>query len=132
MFLDMTIQVRVTNMEEGQAWYEKLLKKKPDFIPHEGFVEWELIPGCWLQVAEGTPIEGNGPIRLGVTDIVAERARLIEELNIDSFEIHSRQGVPVKRGTFKDPWGNLLGLYEYLDKHVEQERIKEVLGANKS
>ncbi|QHJ70941.1 VOC family protein [Planococcus halotolerans] len=128
MIFELTTQIRVSNIAEGQKWYEILLNKQPDFIPHEGFAEWELIPGCWLQVAEGNPKEGNGPIRLGVTNIEAEKARLIKELNIDSFEIHSRSEVPVKWGTFTDPWGNHLGLFEYLDKTEEQERIKTIRG----
>ena len=127
MIFEMTIQFRVSNIKDGQIWYETLLNKKPDFIPHEGFAEWELIPGCWLQVAEGTLTEGNGPLRLGVTNIEAERERLIEKLKIDSFEIHSRPEVPVKWGTFIDPWGNRLGFFEYLDKGEEQERIKTII-----
>lgn len=125
----MTTQVRVSNIKEGQGWYEILLNKKPDFIPHDGFAEWELIPGCWLQVAEGTLTDGNGPLRLGVTNIEAERDRLVEQLKIDSFEIHSIPEVPVKWGTFTDPWGNRLGFFEYLDKSDEQERIKTIIGA---
>lgn len=126
MIFEMTTQVRVSNMKEGQKWYETLLNKKPDFTPHEGFAEWELIPGCWLQVAEGTLTDGNGPIRLGITNIEAERERLVEELKMDRFEIHSRPEVPVKWATFTDPWGNRLGLFEYLDKSEEQERIKTI------
>ena len=128
MIFEMTTQVRVSNIKEGQEWYETLLNKKPDFIPHDGFAEFELIPGCWLQVAEGTLTEGNGPLRLGVTNIEAERDRLVEQLKIDSFEIHSRPEVPVKWGTFTDPWGNRLGFFEYLDKNEEQDRIKTIIG----
>lgn len=72
----MTTQFRVSNIKEGREWYETLLNKKPDFTPHDGFAEWELIPGCWLQVAEGIPTEGNGPLRFGITNIEAERDRL--------------------------------------------------------
>lgn len=39
MIFEMTTQVRVSNMEKGQKWYEALLNRKPDFIPHEGFAE---------------------------------------------------------------------------------------------
>ncbi|MGY3186325.1 VOC family protein [Lysinibacillus sp. TE18511] len=127
MIFEMTTQVRVSNVEEGHKWYETLLNKKPDFIPHDGFVEWELIPGCWLQVAEGNFTEGNGPLRLGVTNIEAERERLIKELNIDNFEIYSRPEVSAKWGTFTDPWGNRLGFFEYLDKTEEQARIKAIM-----
>ncbi|PLR76535.1 ornithine monooxygenase [Bacillus sp. V3-13] len=128
MIYEMTVQVRVSNMVEGQKWYETLIKRKPDFIPHDGFAEWELIPGCWLQVAEGTPSEGSGPIRLGVTDIEKERERLMNALNIENFAIESREEVPVKWGTFSDPWGNRLGLFEYLSEGEKQERINTILG----
>jgi hypothetical protein len=115
MIVDMTVQVRVADMKEGQRWYQTLLQKEPDFIPHEGFAEWELIPGCWLQVAEGVPAEGNGPIRFGVADLEAERERVVRELQVESFAIFSREGVPVRWGTFSDPWGNRLGFYQALN-----------------
>lgn len=127
LIFEVTAQVRVSNIAEGHEWYETLLNKKADFIPHDGFVEWELIPGCWLQVAEGNAAEGNGPLRLGVTNIEAERERLMNELNIDNFAIHSRPEVPVKWGTFTDPWGNRLGFFEYLVKNEELVRIKAII-----
>ncbi|GGF87752.1 VOC family protein [Paenibacillus aceti] len=128
MIFEMTTQVRVSNIEEGQKWYEALLNRKPDVIPHEGFAEWELVPGCWLQIAEGMPTEGNGPLRFGTTNIEAEKVRLVEVLEIDDFEIYSRPEVPVKWGTFTDLWGNRLGFFEYLDKYEERERIRMILG----
>ncbi|WLR42183.1 VOC family protein [Bacillus carboniphilus] len=130
MIFEMTFQVRVTNISEGHAWYETLLNKKPDFIPHEGFAEWEIIPGCWLQVAEGTPTKGNGPLRLGVTNIEKEKERLMDKLNLAAFEIFSREEVPVKWTTFEDPWGNRIGLFEYLDKEEEKKRMQEIVGAS--
>lgn len=131
MIFEMTTQVRVSNSKEGQAWYEILLNKKPDFTPHDGFAEWELLPGCWLQVAEGTPSEGSGPLRLGVTDIEAERGRLVEQLKIESFEIHSRPEVSVKWATFTDPWGKRLGFFEYLDKNGSRNVLKQLLEEKK-
>ncbi|MFE6169512.1 VOC family protein [Viridibacillus arvi] len=131
MFFEMTIQIRVTNINEGRKWYEALLKKKPDIIPHEGFVEWEIIPGCWLQVAEGIPSEDSGPLRLAVKDIEAEQKRIVKELNVEHFEIYSRNEVNVKWGTFKDPWGNRVGFFEYLDKKEQNDRIKTILGLTK-
>lgn len=128
MIFEITNQLRVNDIHQGHKWYEILLNKKPDFIPHDGFVEWEILIGCWLQVAEGTPSEGSGPLRLGVTDIIAERDRLVKELGIENFEIFSREEVNAKWGTFKDPWGNQLGFFEYLDKNEEKDRIKTILG----
>ncbi|SOC39793.1 VOC family protein [Ureibacillus acetophenoni] len=129
MFFEMTIQIRVNDFQKGKQWYQTLLKREPDFIPHEGFIEWEVTPGCWLQVAEGTPTEGSGPLRFGVRDLGEERERLLKELPIGPFEIHYKEGVPVKWCTFEDPWGNLLGLYEYLDKNLEEERLNQLLGS---
>lgn len=126
LYFEITIQVRVTDIVKGQEWYEKLLNKKPDYIPHEGFVEWELIPGSWLQVAEGVPGVGSGPLRLGVTNIEDERERMLKALNIESFAIHSGEGVPVRWGTFQDPWGNAIGFYEYIDKVFQAERLNEL------
>lgn len=128
MVFEISYQVRVVGIEEGRKWYETLLKKTPDFIPHEGFMEWEIIPGFWLQVSEGTPSVESGPLRLGVEDIGVERERVISELNVEEFEIFSTEGVPVKWGTFADPWGNQIGFYEFLDKEEEKQRIKTILG----
>lgn len=125
---EMTIQFRVTDFNKGQKWYETLLKRKPDFMPHEGFAEWEVIPGCWLQVAEGIPSEGSGPLRLAVNDLEAEQERIGKALNVDHFELYERDEVPVRWGTFRDPWGNQLGFFEYLDKNEQNEVIKKVWG----
>jgi hypothetical protein len=124
----MTYQVRVSDFSKGLKWYKALLNKEPDFTPHEGFAEWELIPGCWLQVYEGAPSEGSGPIRLGVLSIENERNRMIKELNVASFEIFTREEVPVKWATFNDPWGNRLGFFEYINKDNEAKRINTILG----
>ena len=128
LIFEMTIQVRVKNINEGIHWYQTLLNKQPDFIPHEGFAEWEIIPGCWLQVAEGLPSEESGPLRFGIDDLEKEKNRLAKYLNINDFEIHSREEVPVKWGTFTDPWGNRIGFFEYHNKVEEKQRIETILG----
>jgi hypothetical protein len=107
---------------------QSLLNKDPDFTPHEGFAEWELIPGCWLQVSEGTTSEGSGPIRFGVLSIEDERNRMKKELNVETFEIFSREEVPVKWARFNDPWGNRIGFFEYINKDEETKRIQIILG----
>ncbi|MGP4073537.1 VOC family protein [Piscibacillus sp. B03] len=127
MIFEMTMQVRVPDYEKGLAFYEVLFGRKPDFIPHEGFAEWEVVPGSWIQVGEGEPL-GSGPIRFGVPNIEEAKARITKECSIEEFDIHTREGVPAKWGTFQDPWGNKLGFFEYLDKAEEKERIEELLG----
>lgn len=126
MVYDVTIQIRVLDLAQAQKWYTIWLQRKPDFIPHEGFVEWELFPGCWLQVAEGTPSVQSGPLRLGIENLEAERDRIMQALDVEPFDIHVRQGVPVKWGTFSDPWGNLIGYYEYVNEQEKEKRIREL------
>lgn len=128
MIYEMTFQFRVADISKGQKWYEALLQKKPDFIPHEGFAEWELLPGCWLQIAEGDSTIGSGPLRLGVDNLENERERLINDLKIEPFDIYSREDVPVKWTTFSDPWGNHVGLFEYHIEAEKEERKKTILG----
>jgi hypothetical protein len=110
--LETTIQVRVRNFEGGMKFYRALFERDPDFIPHEGFAEWEFVPKCWIQVAEGEPTPGSGPLRFGVADIEQERKRVITEFGIDIEEIQSRKGIPAKWCSFEDPWGNRLGFFE--------------------
>jgi hypothetical protein len=113
-FTAITFQVRVSDFEEGRKWYEIFLNRKPDFVPHGDFAEWELIPNAWLQVAKGTPTNGNGPLRIGVSDIKSERERLISELNVEIEEVQTRDGVPAAWCTFEDLYGNRIGLFQEL------------------
>src|SRR5690606_11236394 len=115
LIFELTIQVRVRDFDKGLHWYQLLLNKKPDFIPHDGFAEWELVPGSWLQLAEGEPADGSGPLRLGVTNLEEYIGKLKDELGVKEVSVHTRPEVPVKWCPFSDPWGNLLGLFEYID-----------------
>lgn len=126
MIIEMTIQIRVSDFQSGLHWYQLLLDREPDFIPHAGFAEWELVPGSWLQVAEGIPATGSGPLRVGVQDLAEMLGRLQRDHSIGNIEVHTREGVPVKWCTFSDPWGNQLGLFEYLNKEEEMKRINQI------
>ncbi|MFC0524511.1 VOC family protein [Pontibacillus salicampi] len=109
-----TFQVRVGEYQEGLSWYETLFQRAPDFVPHEDFAEWEIIKGTWLQVSQGNPTIGNGPLRLGVSNIAGERKRIMEQLHINIEPINKREGVPAAWCTFTDPYGNKIGLYQDL------------------
>lgn len=127
MIYEVTYQVRVADFKEGLKWYKTLLNKEPDFTPHDGFAEWELVPGCWLQVAKGSPSEGSGPLRFGVISIEEERKRMLNELGVESFGILSREEVPVKWATFTDPWGNRIGFFEYMKQDEKNVKIKSIV-----
>lgn len=124
----MTVQIRVADSAAAQEWYSTLLNRDPDIIPHDGFLEWQLLSACWLQVVEGTPAVASGPLRLGIMDIEAERTRLMQQLNLEYFEIYQREEVPVKWAIFADPWGNQIGLFEYINSTEKYLRIKRIVG----
>lgn len=107
-----TIQVRVTDFELGSLWYERLLQRPPDFIAHENFIEWEIVPNCWLQVSKGEPAIGSGPLRIGVKNVEKELQRVVTHLQIDPVIIFKREGVPAAWCTFEDPFGNKIGFFE--------------------
>lgn len=128
LIYEMTIQIRVADFTAAQHWYSTLLRRDPDDSPHEGILEWQLLAGCWLQVVAGVPAMGSGPLRLGVMDLEAERNHLMQQLNVDHFEIHQREEVPVKWATFSDPWGNQIGMFEYINSTEKYLRIKKIVG----
>lgn len=107
-----TVQLKVSNFEEGISWYEKLLRRPPDLMFLGNFAEWEVMPNVWLQIAEGTPAVGAGALRFGVMDITSERARILNDLGIEVTEIEGLEGVPAIWCNFEDPCGNRLGLYQ--------------------
>lgn len=111
-FSSVTFQVKVPDFKKGLAWYIKLLGRKPNFIPHEGFIEWEISPYAWLQIGKGNPEIGR-PIRFGVEDIEKERDRIENELNVKVSKIILVPGV-VLWCDFSDPFGNKLGLFQDL------------------
>ncbi|TLS36165.1 VOC family protein [Pseudalkalibacillus caeni] len=110
-----TFQVRVADYDQGKKWYEQLFNRRPDFIPHADFAEWEIVKGAWLQVAKGEPTKGNGPLRVGVKDIHSERERLMNVLDIEIEEVNTREDVPAAWCTFNDPDGNRVGLFQELE-----------------
>lgn len=51
---------------------------------------------------------------------------MIHELQVEPFEVYQREEVPVKWGTFADPWGNRIGFFEYLDEAEKAEKLKRI------
>ncbi len=112
MISGVTFQVTVSDFQQGLEWYTKLFGRKPDFLPPEDFVEWQIVPNAWLQVGEGSPLRGR-PIRFGVSNIVQERERIQRELNVQVSPIERLEGVAAWCN-FTDPFGNQLGLFQDL------------------
>lgn len=105
-----TICLPVRKLEQAARWYERCLQLKDPIDPAPGIREYELSPDCWLQLSEGETTRSEHCLLLGVADIAAERARLIN-LGIKVSEIQVVEGA-VEFATFMDPDGNNLSLYQ--------------------
>jgi len=113
-FRSLTVQFYVADIRLGLDFYTRALRRAPNFAPYPDFQEWDNIaPNVTFQVGEGTP-RPTYPIRFGVQDIEAERARIIREARPDhASDIMRFEGL-VATCDFVDPWGNTFGLYQVL------------------
>jgi predicted enzyme related to lactoylglutathione lyase len=115
-FGSVTIQVCVSDVTAGVAFYTKLFGKPPDFEPFEDFKEWKLTPGAWFQVGQGVP-RPTYTMRFRVDDFDGAMVRAERDLGIKCERIRRIEGI-VMLCDFADPWGNRLGFYQpYPGKH---------------
>ncbi len=111
-FDGMTVEFLVPDFPAAVAFYTRLFGWRSDFEPYDDFIEWELLPKCWLQIGVGEPQPGR-PLRLCVDDIEAEVARVARDLRVRCSPITRIPGL-VAFCDFCDPWGNNLGFYQRL------------------
>jgi hypothetical protein len=78
-----TVGVPVSDLGAARRWYERILGVGPGFESVDGIHEYEVSPGCWLQLFEGEPSSSAQTFRIGVENIESERGLLL------------RLGVPV-------------------------------------
>lgn len=108
-----TIGIPVSNLSQAQLWYEALLQKdRADFKPGQGVLEYQ-VGHVWLQLYEGVVKLNDWIFRIGVSDIQAERSRLLA-LGLSVGEIEEVPGV-VAYCDFRDPDNNRLSLYTVLN-----------------
>jgi catechol 2,3-dioxygenase-like lactoylglutathione lyase family enzyme len=113
-FRSMTVQFYVPDIEAGVGFYTRALGRPPNFAPYPDFHEWdEIAPGVTFQVAEGRP-RPTYPVRFGVADIEAERARIVRAADPAFASTVTRFEGLVATCDFVDPWGNTFGLYQLL------------------
>ena len=42
--------VPVRDIDVAREWYTRLLGREPDNNPMPGLIEWQIVPGAWMQV----------------------------------------------------------------------------------
>ena len=100
--------VPVADIERSNRWYAALFGRGADNNPMASLVEWQVLPGGWVQVFADEERAGSGLLNLAVDDLDAHLAE-VRTRGLDPGEVvHANKGV--RLSTLADPDGNLIRL----------------------
>jgi len=100
--------VPVTDLSRSRRWYESLFGRPADNSPMHTLVEWQVVPGGWVQVFDDDQRAGSTAVNVAVRDLDAHvddlRRRGLEPGEI----IEADKGV--RLSALIDPDGNTVTL----------------------
>jgi glyoxylase I family protein len=100
--------VPVADVEKSRRWYETLFGRAADNNPMPNLVEWQVVPGGWVQVFTDHQHAGSTVVNFAVRDLDAH----IDELNQRGLEpgevVEANKGV--RLSVLTDPDGNKVWL----------------------
>jgi glyoxylase I family protein len=100
--------VPVSDLDKSRGWYESLFGRAPDNNPMPTLVEWQVVPGGWVQVFANDQRAGSTFVNFAVQDLDAQ----IDELKQRGLEpgqiTDANKGV--RLSAFTDPDGNTVTL----------------------
>lgn len=108
-FTSITIGMPVKDVEEASQWYERCFDLKAPINPAPDIREYQIYPGCWLQLSQAPTADSEHSLLFGVADLEGARKRLTQ-LGIDVGDIQRVEGI-IAWCDFMDPDGNRLSLY---------------------
>ena len=98
--------VPVSDIDRSAQWYESLFGRPADNNPMPSLVEWQVLPGAWVQVFSDPQRSGSGLLNFAV-DGLGDHLAEIGKRGIDSEEIvDADKGVRLAAVT--DPDGNTI------------------------
>ena len=98
--------VPVSDIDKSQGWYSSLFGRSPDNNPMPTLVEWQVLPGAWVQVFIDPDRAGSGLLNLAVDDLEGHLA-LVSGRGLEPGEIvEANKGV--RLSTITDPDGNTI------------------------
>ena len=100
--------VPVSDLDRANAWYEKLFGRPADNNPMPVLVEWQVVPGGWVQVFVDADRAGSGLLNFAVDDLSAHVAEAAERGLTPGDVEDVNKGVQLS--TLRDPDGNLIRL----------------------
>lgn len=108
-----TIGLPVQSLPDAIGWYRMVLGSKRTVQPLPHILEIELSTGFRLQLVQDASLKpGDGVVRFGVSDLEAERRRLLKA-GVDVSGITRHEGV-ISYCYVNDPYGNRLSLFQSL------------------
>jgi predicted enzyme related to lactoylglutathione lyase len=100
--------VPVSDIDAANTWYEKLFGRPADNNPMPVLVEWQVVPGGWVQVFIDEERAGSGLVNFAVDDLEAHVAEAGERgLEPGAIEDVNKG---VRLSTIVDPDGNMIRL----------------------
>jgi predicted enzyme related to lactoylglutathione lyase len=100
--------VPVSDIDRATAWYEALFGRQADNNPMPVLVEWQVVPGGWVQVFVDPERAGSGLLNFAVDDLAKDIAQ-VRDRGLAPGEIEEvNKGVQLS--TLEDPDGNLIRL----------------------
>jgi catechol 2,3-dioxygenase-like lactoylglutathione lyase family enzyme len=100
--------VPVSDIEVSKAWYEKLFGRPADNNPMPVLVEWQVVPGGWVEVFVDEERAGSGLLNFAVDDLQSHVAEAADRGLAPGDVEDANKGVQLS--TLKDPDGNLIRL----------------------
>lgn len=98
--------VPVTDLAASEKWYEMLLGSPADNNPMPSLVEWQVVPGGWVQVFVDDERAGSGQLNLAVDDLDSHLAE-VRDRGLTPGEI-TEANKGIRLASIKDPDGNVV------------------------
>ena len=100
--------VPVSDLDSSRRWYESLFGRAPDNNPMSTLVEWQVVPGGWVQVFVNDHCAGSSFVNFAVQDLDAH----IDELKQRGLEPGAVTDADkgVRLSPLTDPDGNTVTL----------------------
>jgi catechol 2,3-dioxygenase-like lactoylglutathione lyase family enzyme len=107
MATDLFAGVPVSDLERSSAWYERLLRSAPSFLPHATEAVWELAEHRFLYIEQRPPHAGHAMHTIFVDDL----EDVVDEIAANGIRPASRDTYAngVRKVTYRDPDGNEIG-----------------------
>jgi glyoxylase I family protein len=100
--------VPVTDLARSRSWYESFFGRPADNNPMPNLVEWQVVPGGWVQVFIDAERAGSALVNFAVDDLESHIGQLNGRGLTPGQTVEANKGVKLSAVT--DPDGNTIRL----------------------